>query len=204
MPYKNQHPLYSVWMSMKNRCYTPTNRQWKDYGGRGIAVCARWLESNNQGFKNFVADMGARPAGLTLDRINNNENYSPENCRWATRKEQQRNQSVTRKVTIEGREYIAAELAEIAGIKTDTLVARAAKGLSYSEVMSPERRVTFENLALGGRANGAKQAAKTHCPHGHEYTPENTYVSIANNSRRCRACAAAREKAKRALAAFSG
>lgn len=81
-------PEFRVWMGMKQRCYAMKSPAWDRYGGRGIAVCARWLES----FENFLSDMGRRPSpDLSLDRINNDGNYEPGNCRWATRKEQNAN-----------------------------------------------------------------------------------------------------------------
>ena len=78
---------YSSWAHMIQRCKNPKNKNYKWYGGRGIKVCERWRNS----FKNFLKDMGTRPKGLTLDRINNNDNYKPENCRWTTIKQQNNN-----------------------------------------------------------------------------------------------------------------
>lgn len=74
------------WSSMKNRCFNPNHKQWRYYGGRGITVCKRWLK-----FENFYKDMGDPPPGLSLDRIDNDGNYTPKNCRWATRLEQTHN-----------------------------------------------------------------------------------------------------------------
>jgi hypothetical protein len=78
---------YAVWCWMLDRCRRPGNSHYEDYGGRGISVCERWANS----FEAFYQDMGARPAGLTLERINNDGNYEPGNCKWATLVEQRAN-----------------------------------------------------------------------------------------------------------------
>jgi hypothetical protein len=84
---KNRSRSYKSWEAMKERCANETHRSYKDYGARGVTVCERWLDS----FQNFLADMGERPEGTTLDRRDNSKGYYKENCRWATKSQQQRN-----------------------------------------------------------------------------------------------------------------
>lgn len=122
----SKHPLYNLWASMRNRCNNPRHRAYQYYGGRGIKVDPRWDD-----FSQFVTDMGPRPAGASIDRIDNDGPYAPQNCRWATSSQQRANQR-----------------------------------------------------------NGRPKHPKTHCKHGHEFSPENTRVN-ADGSRACRACARA-------------
>lgn len=117
----NIRPEYRAWAAMKTRCYNKKERSYKDYGGRGIKVCDRWLNS----FENFLADMGNKPTPKhSIDRKDTNKGYSPENCRWATKKEQANNKRTTMFITIDGQTKSVSEWAETLGIKRDTLYKR--------------------------------------------------------------------------------
>lgn len=86
--------VYKIWKSMKERCFRKNNKDYHRYGGRGISVCKRWLD-----FNHFRADMGEPPEGMSLDRIDNDRNYEPGNCRWTTRSVQQMNKQKLKRAT---------------------------------------------------------------------------------------------------------
>src|SRR5690606_14083096 len=110
-------PTYKSWDSAKQRCTNPADDHWPDYGGRGIGMCARWLQS----FENFLTDMGKRPDGTTLDRLDVNGDYSPENCRWATPIEQHNNKRINTFVEYDGKRQTIAQWSRETGIHPDTL-----------------------------------------------------------------------------------
>jgi hypothetical protein len=124
------------WRAMKRRCYEPKMLAYKDYGGRGITVCERWRKS----FANFVSDMGQRPSlSHTIERLNNDGNYEPGNCIWATRKEQNRNSRHCHMIDHNGGKKPMSVWAEQAGIARDTLKARLKYGWSIREALQGHR-----------------------------------------------------------------
>lgn len=138
---KSRSPAHRVWVGMRQRCNCILD---PDYGGRGIRVCDRWSK-----FENFAADMGERPADMTIDRIDADRGYScgkcddcrergePSNCRWATRKTQSRNRRNTVLLTLGGVTRPATEWAEIIGLKPATIYRRLRMGHTIEEVLAP-------------------------------------------------------------------
>lgn len=110
---------YWAWANMKSRCFNPNNIRFHRYGERGITVCDRWMS-----FESFYADMGDCPPGMTLDRIDNDGNYEPGNCRWATVREQSQKTSRIRFLTFNGETLSLAEWARRLGIRANTLTMR--------------------------------------------------------------------------------
>jgi len=126
---------YSAWQHMKKRCLNPQSPDYKNYGGRGIRVCNRWVHN----FKDFFSDMGRCPPGLTLERIDNNGDYEPSNCRWATRKEQGLNTRNNRRIEFNGQIKTVSEWAEIIGIPDSTLRTRLRNGWIPKTIVTKAR-----------------------------------------------------------------
>lgn len=131
------HPLYSCYQAMKNRCYNNRHEAYMNYGGRGIKVCERWLES----FSNFKIDMETTwKQGLTLDRIDNNGNYSPENCRWATYREQANNTRRSKNYEYNGQNKTLTSWAREYGINPTTLHSRVKEShMSLEKALSSKK-----------------------------------------------------------------
>lgn len=121
---KRSTRLYSIHANMKQRCYNPKNKRYKNYGGRGIIICPEWL--GNNGFENFYnwAVHNGYKENLTIDRINNNGNYEPLNCRWANSKEQRLNTTNNHKLTYNGKTLTAYEWSKITGINYKCILSR--------------------------------------------------------------------------------
>lgn len=117
---KSRSKTYQIWNDMKTRCSpAATGRAKKNYYDKGIRVCERWLK-----FENFFEDMGDRPEGMTIDRIDSNKNYEPHNCRWATPKEQANNMNTNHYVEFNGKRQTIAQWADELGLKHNTFAYR--------------------------------------------------------------------------------
>lgn len=114
---KSGSKTYFAWRSMRSRCMNPKHPSFENYGGRGIYVCKEWAND----FDKFYADMGEAPKGHSLDRINNNDGYFPQNCRWATVEQQLNNRSNNRIITFGDETKTAAQWAKSLNIRPDTL-----------------------------------------------------------------------------------
>jgi hypothetical protein len=141
------HPLYHCWYNMLDRCYDETNKQWVDYGGRGITVCDEWRGTS--GLAQFVADMVACPPGHSIDRIDNDGPYCKVNCRWATRKQQQRNMRNSQIITHAGRTGTIGDWSEWLGISANTIAYRLKVGRPLDIALSPKRFATYGSKRIG-------------------------------------------------------
>lgn len=146
---KKEHPLYLSWMHMIARCECPTDKAYPSYGGRGIKVCERWHDINA-----FIADMGERPKGMSIDRINNDGNYEPGNCRWATALEQAGNKR--RSIRIDG--MCLMQKCRQVGIKYSSALYRVKKGENVETVVKDMigklSTLNGDAAILGEKGNG--------------------------------------------------
>jgi hypothetical protein len=132
-------PEFNTWQGIKQRCYWPRYSQFHRYGGRGITVCDRWLGKG--GFENFLTDMGKRPTRFhQLDRVNNDGNYEPGNCRWATPKEQADNRSTTVMLVAFGRKQAVGKWSKEFGIPSFTVINRIKSGWPVEKALTQPRR----------------------------------------------------------------
>lgn len=172
-------PTYNSWKAMKQRCLNSRHIAYKRYGGAGISICPQW----NDDFSKFVKDMGERPTGTTLERINNALGYFPENCKWATRMEQSSNTRQNVIVDINGQRKTLSQWSRDENIGVTTLHYRLRCGISGIALIDHDLD------------QGKYQKRKTHCPAGHKYTEENTYIN--NGCRKCRECNKLRARIRR-------
>lgn len=148
---KTKTSEYTIYRSMLDRCCNVNNHAYSSYGGRGITVCERWLES----FENFISDMGERPSkAYSLDRVNNNLGYSKENCRWATKFEQCNNRRDNHLLLLNGVSHTIKEWSVILGQEYSTLASRVKMGWTDEEVLTTPFKnksiitLTFENKTM--------------------------------------------------------
>lgn len=129
-----KHPVYQVYLNMLKRCYDPTHRQWENYGARGITVCDSWRRS----FNNFWDDMKhTYQRGLSLDRLDNDGPYAPENCRWATWSTQANNKRNNVRIKTPTGDLSVKQAAELAGVKPATIYARVYRGWAPEYLLLP-------------------------------------------------------------------
>lgn len=133
----------SSYRNMMTRCFNEKATGYEYYGGRGITVCQHWVDD----FYNFYKDMGPRPDNCSIDRVDNNKDYTPTNCRWATHTEQSHNSSASTSITYEGVTLVIKEWAELIGVKPNTLVYRLRRGWELDRALttSPQAERSKKN-----------------------------------------------------------
>lgn len=129
--------VYRIWHHMMDRCHNVNDKHYNNYGGRGITVCERWKK-----FENFVADIGKPPDSLSLDRVDNNRGYEPDNCRWATAKEQSRNRRFNHVISFNGESGCIGYWSEKLGFKNGALLARIRAGWSIENALTKPIRTS--------------------------------------------------------------
>lgn len=147
---------YNSWAAMKSRCLNPHSRNFSNYGGRGISICERWLE-----FENFFDDMGRKPSPRhTIDRKNNDGNYEPDNCKWATNSEQQSNKRNNRLLSCGGRTQTRTQWERELEMNTSTMDYRIARGWSDEKIIkTPVLRAVVRTRIAEARKSALNNCA---------------------------------------------
>lgn len=135
-----------AWISLRDRCGNPNNKEFRNYGGRGIKVCERWLNS----FENFLTDMGKRPPGMSIERDDVNGDYEPNNCRWATAGEQARNKRNNRIFCYDGLTMTMTDWAAHLGVSLQTLNSRRRAGWSVERILAVPKETISADCAQSG------------------------------------------------------
>jgi hypothetical protein len=180
MTTKSQTREYRIWSGMRGRCNNKNAPSYRYYGARGIKVCARWERS----FDNFLGDMGVAPSkSHSIDRINNDGNYEPGNCRWATRRQQMTNTSRTVHITIDGVTRSLIEWAEHLELPYHRLQGRLRAGCSIEDLLLPSRQLFKEQFTK-----------RAHCCNGHPFKDESAFFINRVGTRVCRICDSASKR----------
>lgn len=146
----------ACWHGMKHRCYNQKSLSYKNYGARGITVCEPWLAS----FENFLSDMGIKPDGCSIDRVDNNGNYEPSNCRWATPAEQRRNQRTVRALTFNGETKLLRHWAREIGMPEQTLHTRLGLGWTIEEALTTPINQALSKCSAKGKVKRWQKSSK--------------------------------------------
>jgi hypothetical protein len=153
-------PTYHTWSGMTNRCNNPSHRSYKDYGGKGIRVCENWAT-----FEGFLADMGEKPEGMSLEREKNEKSYCKENCVWANAKTQARNKTTTKLLSYQGQTKSVAEWAQLLQVPYSTISYRVQQGWSDEDALGTPFGTKFVNarsrmLTYNGKTQTIPQWAR--------------------------------------------
>lgn len=178
---KLERKLHGVWAAMKRRCYNPNSFCYERYGGRGIEVCQEWHIYNN--FKDWAIKNGY-DEGLTLDRINNDGDYCPQNCQWVTQKVNNSHKSNTKRAYFEGKLMTFIEISEKTGIKIKTLYERNRKGVDLTKPLQEKISIILngEKIYLTDLAKKLKIDVKVlYARYERGYTPEEIAKPLRQN-----------------------
>lgn len=146
--------LYGRWNMMKQRCFNPNNHKYKDYGARGIKVCDEWMDYHT--FKKWSLENGFEEH-LTIERIDTDGDYEPNNCKWASYKEQANNRRNNRLIIFEGKEYTLAELSDKTGLESETIAIRLSEGMTPEEAVYKKLNYDYVMVEINGEKNHLKK-----------------------------------------------